>query len=37
VVLITGVGLKTLEALGPTEPTHRIRPSVDEVDRVLGQ
>jgi len=36
VVLITGVGLKTLEALGPTGPTHTIRPSVEDVDRVLG-
>jgi threonine synthase len=37
VALITGVGLKTLEALGPSSPTHHIRPSVDEVDRVLGE
>jgi threonine synthase len=36
VALITGIGLKTLEALGSVEPTHRIEPRVEEVDRVLG-
>jgi threonine synthase len=36
VALITGIGLKTLEALGPAEPTHRIQARVEEVDRVLG-
>jgi threonine synthase len=34
---ITGIGLKTLEALGDPSPTHRIGASVEEVDRVLGQ
>ena len=37
VALITGVGLKTLEALGPPTPTHRIRPTVEEVDRVMSE
>ncbi len=37
VALMTGVGLKTLDALGPVRPTHRIRPSLDEVESVLGQ
>ena len=37
VALITGIGLKTLEALGSPTPTHHIRPTVDEVDRVLGE
>jgi threonine synthase len=36
VALITGIGLKTLEALGEARPTHRIKPSVEDVDRVLG-
>lgn len=36
VALITGIGLKTIEALGPTAPTHVIDPSVEELDRVLG-
>ncbi len=36
VALITGIGLKTLEALGPAQPTHRIAPRVEDVDRVLG-
>jgi hypothetical protein len=36
VALITGIGLKTLEALDAPEPTHHIRPTVEEVDRVLG-
>jgi threonine synthase len=36
VALITGIGLKTLEALGAMEPTHRIAPRVEEVDRILG-
>jgi threonine synthase len=34
---ITGIGLKTLEALGDPSPTHRIGASVEEVDRVLEQ
>jgi threonine synthase len=35
VVLLTGTGLKTIEALYPVQPTHRIRPTVDELERVL--
>jgi threonine synthase len=35
VVLLTGVGLKTIEALYPVRPTHRVRPTVGEVERVL--
>jgi len=37
VALITGVGLKTLEALGPVRPTRRIRASVEEVDAIFGK
>jgi threonine synthase len=37
VALITGVGLKTLEALEGAGPSHRIRPTVEEVDRVLPE
>ena len=36
VVLVTGIGLKTLEALGDIPPTARISPSVDEVGRIVG-
>jgi threonine synthase len=36
VALITGVGLKTVEALGDVGPSARIAASVDEVERVLG-
>jgi threonine synthase len=36
VALITGIGLKTMDALGETGPTHEIAASVEEVDRVLG-
>lgn len=36
VVLVTGIGLKTLEALQPVTTTATIAPSVDEVERVLG-
>jgi threonine synthase len=36
VALITGIGLKTIDALGPLEAGHRIRPDVDEVESVLG-
>ncbi|MGH2752676.1 MAG: threonine synthase [Actinomycetota bacterium] len=36
VALITGVGLKTLEALGETRPTHSIEPRVEDVDAALG-
>ena len=35
VVLITGMGLKTLEALGPTTTTARIGGTVEEVQRVM--
>ena len=35
VALITGIGLKTLEALGRTEPTDLIAASVEEVDRIF--
>lgn len=34
VLLITGVGLKTIEAL-PALPTHRIRPTVSELERIF--
>ncbi|MGH2755497.1 MAG: threonine synthase [Actinomycetota bacterium] len=37
VVLITGIGLKTLEALGEAQPTHRIEPTVEELDRILDE
>jgi threonine synthase len=37
VALITGIGLKTLEALGGAGPTHRIDPSVEELDRALEE
>jgi len=36
VALITGVGLKTLEALGPNQPTHLEESSVEAVDHALG-
>jgi len=36
VALITGVGLKTLEALGHNEPTHLREASVEAVDHALG-
>jgi threonine synthase len=35
VVLLTGTGLKTIEALYPVKPTHCIRPTVAELERVL--
>jgi threonine synthase len=35
VALITGIGLKTLEALGEPSPTHRIGASVEEVDGIV--
>jgi threonine synthase len=35
VALITGIGLKTIEALGETGATHHVRPDVDEVERAL--
>jgi threonine synthase len=36
VALITGVGLKTIDALGAAGPTHRIRARVEDVDEVVG-
>ena len=36
VVLVTGIGLKTLEALGPTATTARIEAKVEEVRRIVG-
>jgi threonine synthase len=36
VALITGIGLKTMDALGAIGATHEIAASVEEVDRVLG-
>ena len=35
VLLITGVGLKTIEALPPARATHRIRPTVADLERVF--
>ena len=37
VALITGMGLKTLEALGPVAPTHEIPPTVEAVNEVLEE
>ena len=36
VVLVTGIGLKTLEAMGDIPTSGRIRPSVDEVAKIVG-
>jgi threonine synthase len=36
VVLITGIGLKTLEALGDAGPTDRIRARVEDVEELAG-
>ena len=36
VALITGIGLKTIEALGPAETIKPIRPRVEDVDSALG-
>jgi threonine synthase len=35
VALITGIGLKTIEALGPPTPTHHVEASVEAVERAL--
>jgi threonine synthase len=35
VVLVTGIGLKTLEAMGETKPTMTVSPSLDEVLEAL--
>jgi threonine synthase len=37
VALITGVGLKTVEALGPISVTARIGPDAAELDSILGE
>ncbi|MDP9067179.1 MAG: threonine synthase [Actinomycetota bacterium] len=37
VILITGIGLKTLDALGPVSPTTTVRPSLGEVERALEE
>jgi threonine synthase len=37
VILITGIGLKTLEALGRPQPTHRIYPAVEEVEAIFNE
>lgn len=37
VVLITGIGLKTLDALPPPAPTATVAPSLDEVNRALEE
>jgi threonine synthase len=37
VALITGMGLKTLEALGRVAPTHEIPPTVEAVNEVLEE
>lgn len=36
VALITGIGLKTLEALPDPKPTHTIEPSVEQLDAALA-
>lgn len=35
VALITGMGLKTLEALGEVQPTCRIAPSIEALEEAL--
>ena len=37
VALITGIGLKTIEALGDSSPTHRIKPSADELTSLFPE
>ena len=37
VVMVTGVGLKTLDALGPVAPSGTVRPSIDAVEQVLEE
>ncbi len=37
VALITGVGLKTIEALGDARPTHRVAPSIEQVEKALEE
>ncbi len=36
VALITGIGLKTLEAMGPAVPTHSIHASVEALEEAIG-
>jgi threonine synthase len=36
VVLVTGIGLKTIEALGDIPPSARIAPNVEEVEKIVG-
>jgi threonine synthase len=36
VLLLTGVGLKTIEALGSVRPTHRVRPTIAELENALA-
>ncbi|MGH2819558.1 MAG: threonine synthase [Actinomycetota bacterium] len=37
VALITGVGLKTIEAMGDARPTHRVAPAVEAVEQALEE
>ena len=37
VALITGTGTKTIDALGPVEPTHRIEATIESVAAELGE
>jgi threonine synthase len=37
VAMITGTGTKTIDALGPVEPTHRIKPTIESVAAELGE
>jgi threonine synthase len=37
VAMITGTGTKTIDALGPVEPTHRIQPNIESVAAELGE
>lgn len=37
VALVTGIGLKTIEALGDAGPTHRIRPQVEELRNLFPE
>jgi hypothetical protein len=37
VALITGVGLKTLDALGPTSTSAIVPPTIEDVDRALEE
>jgi threonine synthase len=37
VAMITGTGTKTIDALGPVEPTHHIKPTIESVAAGLGE